>query len=110
MYKLLQKISPRKNMEIQAWSPFMVGFFNGSLFDEGRYPNINHKLNELANKYQKPKSTIATKFLLMLDKNLHVVTGSMNKNHVYDSIIASTFEMDKMDWYSLYKAAGKMLP
>ena len=100
----------RKNMEIQAWSPFMVGFFNGSLFDEGRYPNINHKLNELANKYQKPKSTIATKFLLMLDKNLHVVTGSMNKNHVYDSIIASTFEMDKMDWYSLYKAAGKMLP
>ena len=100
----------RKNIEIQAWSPFLAGFFDGSIFDENRFPNLNNKLNELAYKYGCTKATIATKFLLMVDPNLKVVTGSMNKEHVYESIKALSFEMDKMDWYGLFKASGKMIP
>lgn len=100
----------RKGIQIQAWSPFLVGFFNGSLFDRERFPNINYKLEELAYKYGVDKATIATKFLLMLDEKLCVVTGSMNKEHVYSSIRAEEFSMEKKDWYALYKAAGKMLP
>lgn len=100
----------RKEIQIQCWSPFLVGFFDGFIFDRDRYPNINYKLEELAYKYNVPKATIATKFLLMLDDKLAVVTGSMDKNHVLDSLRAEEFEMEKKDWYSLYKAAGKMLP
>ena len=100
----------RKNIQIQAWSPFLVGYFNGSIFDSSKYPNLNNKLNELANKYNVSKATIATKFLLMLDENLLVVTGSMDKEHIMESIIANSFEMEKKDWYSLYKSCGKMLP
>lgn len=100
----------RKGIQIQTWSPFLVGFFNGSLFDREKYPNINYKLEELAYKYNVAKATIATKFLLMLDEKLCVVTGSMDKNHVYDSIRAEEFEMEKKDFYALYRAAGKMLP
>lgn len=100
----------RKGIEIQAWSPFLVGFFSGSLFDREKYPNINYKLEELAYKYQVSKATIATKFLLMLDENLKVVTGSMDKGHIKESLDAIDLNMEKVDWYALYKAQGKMLP
>ena len=100
----------RKNIQIQAWSPFLVGYFDGSIFDYNRFPNLNHKLDELAYKYQVSKASITTNFLIMLDPKLYVVTGSMNKDHVLDCIKGTTFKMDKMDWYSLYQAAGHMLP
>jgi predicted oxidoreductase len=87
-----------------------VGFFEGSIFDSNKYPNINHKLDELAYKYQVSKATIATKFLLMLDKNLKVVSGSMNKDHIMEMIKAESITIDKVDWYGLYLAQGKMLP
>lgn len=100
----------RKNIQIQAWSPFLVNFFDGSIFDSNRFPELNNKLDELAYKYNVSKATIATKFLLMVDKNLMVVTGSMNKEHIMDSIKAESITMEKQDWYGLYQAAGKMLP
>lgn len=100
----------RKGIEIEVWSPFLAGFFDGSIFDDARFPNLNAKLWELANKYHVSKATIATKFLLMLDKNLKVVSGSLNKDHIKECLMAENFQMEKVDWYGLYLAAGKMLP
>ncbi len=100
----------RKGIEIEVWSPFLAGFFDGSIFDDARFPNLNAKLWELSNKYHVSKATIATKFLLMLDKNLKVVSGSLNKDHIKECLMAESFNMEKVDWYGLYLAAGKMLP
>ncbi len=100
----------RKGIKIQTWSPYLVNFFDGSIFDENRFPKLNQKLEELGNKYNASKATIATTFLLMLDKDLCVVTGSMDKNHIMDAIKACDIVLEKKDWYSLYSAAGKMLP
>ena len=100
----------RKGIEIEVWSPFLAGFFECSIFDDARFPNLNAKLWELANKYHVSKATIATKFLLMLDKNLKVVSGSLNKDHIKECLMAESFNMEKVDWYGLYLAAGKMLP
>ena len=100
----------RKGIKIQTWSPYLVNFFDGSIFDEQRFPKLNQKLEELGNKYNASKATIATTFLLMLDKDLCVVTGSMDKNHIMDAIKACDIVLEKKDWYSLYSAAGKMLP
>ena len=46
----------------------------------------------------------------MLDKNLKVISGSMNKNHIMEMIKAESIIIDKVDWYGLYLAQGKMLP
>ena len=100
----------RKGIEIEVWSPFLAGFFDGSIFDDARFPNLNAKLWELSNKYHVSKATIATKFLLMLDINLKVVSGSLNKDHIKECLMAENFNMEKVDWYGLYLAAGKMLP
>ena len=100
----------RKNINLQAWSPFLVGFFEGSIFDEQKYPEINKTINELANKYHCSKCAIATNFILCLGDNVSIVNGSMDIKHIQECIEGSQIKLEKVDWYKLYKSTGKMLP
>lgn len=100
----------RKGIIIQAWSPFIMKFFEGSLFDENKYPEINNVLNKMANKYQTSKCAIATAFLLKLDKDLLVITGSTNIKHIKESIDGEKVNLSKEDWYAIYKETGHKLP
>ena len=100
----------RKNIIIQAWSPFIVKFFEGSLFDENKYPSMNNVLNRMAEKYQTSKCAIATAFLLKLDEKLLVITGSMNIKHIQESIDGESINLSKEDWYAIYKESGHKLP
>ena len=100
----------RKGIIIQAWSPFIYGFFEGSLFDEEKYPRINNALKMLADKYHTSKCAIATAFILMLNKDITVITGSMNKEHVKECLDGENIALTKEEWYYLYKEAGNTLP
>lgn len=100
----------RKGIIIQAWSPFIVRFFEGSLFDENKFPEINRALSKYAEKYHTSKCAIATSFLLRLDKDLLVITGSMNLEHIQQSIDGENIELSKEDWYAIYKECGYKLP
>ena len=95
---------------IQCWSPFQVGFFEGSLFDWDSYPEINTALYDLAKKYQTSKCAIATAFLLALTKDIEVVIGSTNPAHIQEAIDGESIRLSKSDWYELYKATGHFLP
>lgn len=100
----------RKGIKLQAWSPFLVNFFEGSLFDENRYPDINRALNEMKDKYHTSKCAIATAFILMLSKDITVITGSLNKEHIKECLDGEDIKLSKEDWYYLYKSSGRTLP
>lgn len=100
----------RKNIILQAWSPFLVGFFEGSIFDKIKYPQINTKLDDLARKYSTSKCAIATSFLLTLGDNIRVITGAIKQNHIKECLDGINIKLEKPDWYDLYKSVGKMLP
>lgn len=100
----------RKGIKLQAWSPFLVNFFEGSIFDENRYPELNKVLDELKDKYHTSKCAIATSFILMLDKDITVITGSLNPRHVQECLDGENIILSKEDWYHLYKSTGRMLP
>lgn len=100
----------RKNIKIQCWSPFMVNYFEGCLFDEDKYQEINDALNDMAKKYNTSKCSIATSFLLQLNKDLMVITGSTNLGHIKECLDGEKIHLTKEDWYTLYKKTGKMLP
>lgn len=99
-----------KGIQIQAWSPYMVGFFEGNLFDESKYPELNNLLSKFAEKYHTTKCGIATAFILNLNKDITVITGSMDVNHIQESIDGEDIKLSKEDWYALYKQSGHMLP
>lgn len=100
----------KHHIAIQAWSPFVVGFFKGSLFDEARFPEMNEAMKVIADKYQRSKCAVATAFLLMLDKDLRVITGSMDPLHVQECLDGENLSLTKEEWYYLYAKAGNMLP
>ena len=100
----------RKGIKLQAWSPFLVGYFGGSLFDENKYPEINKALNELKDKYHTSKCAVATAFILSLSKDITVITGSLNKDHIQECLDGEDIVLEKEDWYYLYRSTGAMLP
>ena len=95
---------------IQCWSPFQFGFFEGSIFDEDKYPAINAVLNKYAFKYHTNKCAIATAFLLRLDPNLIVVNGATNMSHLKESLDGEKIELSREDWYHIYQESGHLLP
>ena len=95
---------------IQCWSPFQFGFFEGSIFDEAKYPAINAVLNKYAFKYHTNKCAIATAFLLRLDPNLIVVNGATNMSHLKESLDGEKIELSREDWYHIYQESGHLLP
>lgn len=100
----------KEKIIVQCWSPYFVGFFEGSIFDEEKYPVLNQVLEKYANRYNTSKCAIATAFLLKLDKNLLVITGSTNIEHIKESLDGEKINLSREDWYSLYNEIGHKVP
>lgn len=100
----------RKGIQLQCWSPYQIGFFEGSIFDEKKMPELNAKLSELAKRYNTTKCAIATAFLSQLTPDAQVITGSMNISHIKETIEGTKIILSKEDWYDLYCSTGNLLP
>jgi len=100
----------RKNITIQAWSPFQYGLFEGMFIDDPKYPELNLKLQELADKYGVSKNGIATAWILRHPANIQVLLGTMNPDHIKDSAAGADVKLTKQEWYDIYLSAGNILP
>ena len=100
----------RKNIVIQCWSPFQVGFFEGVIFDESRYPELNAILADFAERYHTSKCAIATAFLLKIDPRLWVVTGSTSWKHIEESLDGEKISLSREDFYELYAKVIHWIP
>ena len=98
------------DMSIQAWSPFQHGMIEGPFVGNDAFPEVNAKLQELAEKYSVTDSTIAIAWILRHPANIQPVVGTMNPNRLKDISKASDMELTRQEWYELYRAAGNDLP
>ena len=100
----------KKNINLQCWSPYQYGMFEGNILNNDKFKETNLLLEQLASKYQVNKSSICLSFLLMLGENVSVVIGTTNKQHIIDSIDALKVKLTKTEWYNLYRSANNLLP
>ncbi len=100
----------RKNIDLQSWSPFQVGMFQGLIFNDPKYKEVNDYLEVLAKKYNTNKSAIIISFLLMLGENVYVINGSTNKEHIKEALEGIKIKLLKEEWYTLYRKSGSILP
>ncbi|GAW98095.1 aldo/keto reductase [Secundilactobacillus mixtipabuli] len=98
------------NMTIQAWSPYQYGMFEGPFIDNLKFPELNAKLQELADAKGVTKNAIATAWILRHPANMQVILGSMNQDHLKESIAGADVKLTKQEWYDTYFAAGNTLP
>jgi ATP-dependent protease HslVU peptidase subunit len=97
------------DITIQAWSPFFYGFLEGLFLGSDKFPELNAKLGELAEKYGAAPSAIAIAWILRHPARIQVIAGTKSVDHLKEFCAASRVELSKPEWHSLYIAAGHSL-
>ncbi|GEO26523.1 aldo/keto reductase [Alicyclobacillus acidoterrestris] len=98
------------DITVQPWSPFQYGFFEGVFLDNDKFPELNQKINEIADKYEVTNTTIAIAWLLRHPARMQPITGTTNVNRLKDCCKASDIYLTREEWYEIYRAAGNVLP
>ena len=104
------EFSRLNDMTIQAWSPYQYGFFEGVFIGNEKFPELNKKLAEMAEKYHTTPTGIASAWILRHPANMQVIIGTMNLQRIEEIAKASDIVLSKEDWYGIYLAAGNDLP
>ncbi|MDR0376224.1 MAG: aldo/keto reductase [Spirochaetaceae bacterium] len=99
-----------ENITIQPWSPFQYGFFEGVFLGNEKFPELNAKIDRIAEKYSVSGVTIALAWLLRHPAAFQPVTGTMNTGRLKDCVKAADITLTREEWYELYLAAGNTLP
>ena len=99
-----------KNITIQAWSPFQYGFFEGSFIDNEKFPKLNEKLSEIAERYGITKTGVATAWILRHPANMQLIAGTMTPERLKEICNTSDITLTRAEWYEIYRSAGHCLP
>ena len=99
-----------KDITIQAWSPLQKGMFGGTFIDDPEYPELNKALEEIAQREGASKAAVAIAWILRHPAKIQAVIGTTNPDRVCDYATSGTVDLSRQEWYSLYKAAGNILP
>ncbi len=100
-----------KGITMQAWSPFQGGFFKGPFVgDREKYPALNDKLEETAEKYGVSPTAVAAAWILRHPAKIQLISGSVSPDRMREIASGAEIELTREDWYALYLAAGFRLP
>ncbi len=99
-----------KDITIQAWSPFQYGFFEGTFLNNDKFPELNEKINEIAESKGVTNTAIAVAWILRHPAKIQTIVGTTNKDRLRDVCRASDVQLTRQEWYELYRAAGNKLP
>lgn len=97
-------------MTIQAWSPFQYGFFDGVFVANDKFPELNAKLQELAEKYHVTATGIAIAWINRHPANIQTIIGTITSSRIKEVCNASDIVLTREEFYEVYMAAGNILP
>lgn len=95
---------------IQPWSPFQYGFFEGPFIGSEKYPELNKKLKEIADRYNTTPTGIAIAWILRHPACMQPIIGSVRPERMSEIAKAADITITHDEWYELYKSSGKTLP
>jgi predicted oxidoreductase len=98
------------DMTLQAWSPFQYGFFEGIFIGNEKFPELNAKLNQYAEKYNVTPTGIAVAWINRHPANIQTIVGTMTTSRIKEIADASDVVLTREEWYDIYMAAGNILP
>jgi len=99
-----------EEITIQAWSPFLYGFFGGVFLGSDKYPELNKVINDLAAQKSVTPEAIVIAWILRHPAKIQAIPGSTNIERIKGICGAYNCEMSREEWYEIYRAAGNTLP
>lgn len=106
----LIEYSMLNDIKLQAWSPVMASWEDGTFIDNPKYAKLNQELENLAKKYNVEKNAIALAWVLRHPANIMPIVGTTSKKHLLEMVKATNIHLTREEWYSLYLASGHKLP
>ena len=97
-------------MTIQAWSPLQYGFVEGTFVGNEKFPELNAKLKELADKYGATPTGIAVAWISTHPANMQTIIGTMTPSRIKEIAAAADIRLTREEWYDVYRVAGNSLP
>lgn len=96
---------------VQAWSPFLYGFFKGVFIgDKENFAELNDLLDELSEKYDATPTAVATAWMLRHPANIQMIAGTTNTDRMAEIVKGSQINLTREEWYKIYLSAGHILP
>ena len=99
-----------KDITIQAWSPFQYGMFEGVFLNNEKFPELNKKLDEIAEKYGVSNNAIAVAWILRHPAHIQTIVGTTNKERLVQICKASEDNAYQGRMVRIIYGAGKQLP
>ena len=98
-------------MTVQAWSPFQSPNWQGTFIgDDDRYPELNRKLEEVAEAHDASATTIAASWILRHPAKIQLISGTTREDRLAEIFRATDVELTRREWYDLFSAAGYAIP
>ncbi|WP_300380082.1 aldo/keto reductase, partial [Clostridium sp.] len=85
-------------------------FFEGAFLDNDKFPELNAKINEIAESKGVANTAIATAWILRHPAKIQTVVGTTNTSRLKDICKSSNVNLTREEWYEIYRAAGNQLP
>lgn len=98
------------DMTIQAWSPFRMANWKGLFLGSSEYAELNRLMQQMGEKYNATDNMMATAWIMRHPANIQMIAGTMNLKRMQEIVRASELVLTREEWYSLYLAAGHILP
>lgn len=96
------------DMTIQPWSP--VHAEKGVFLNNPEYKDVNDKLSEIGKAYDLDNEAMAIAWILRHPAQMQVILGTMTPERIRNYSKASGVTMTREEWYSIYRAAGNIVP
>jgi len=104
------------DITIQAWSPFLSRMYKGErveeslILDKEKFPTLNSKLEEIAENRNVTSSAIAVAWILRHPAKMQTIIGTTKSHRLAEICKADEIELTREEWYSIYSAAGFVIP
>jgi len=98
------------DITVQTWSPLKFGDHKGVFINNEMFPELNARLDKLADKYSVSNTAIAIAWLLRHPAKLQTLVGTMNTGRLKDCVKAADIRLTREEWYEIYLSAGHSLP
>jgi len=99
-----------EDITVQAWSPFLYGYFEGTFLGSDKYPKLNEAISELAEEKNATPEAVVVAWILRHPANMQAIPGTTKAERLAGICKGCTIEMSRQEWYKIYRAAGNRLP
>ena len=99
-----------EDITMQAWSPFLYGFFEGVFLGNEKYAGLNNAIDELAKEKNATPEAIVIAWIMRHPAKIQAIPGTTNATRLEGICAGADVELSREEWYKIYIAAGNVLP